>query len=52
MAALDQPVLVDHQRPRADEAHLAAQHVDQLRQLVDRAASQTPRRRGSPAGPS
>ena len=28
------------QRPRADERHLAAQHVEQLRQLVEREAAQ------------
>ena len=32
--------LLDHHRPRADQAHLAAQHVDQLRQLVERGAPQ------------
>ena len=33
--AADALVLGDRQRPRADEAHLAAQHVPELRQLVD-----------------
>ena len=30
------------QRPRADEAHLAAEHVPELRQLVDRRPAQDP----------
>ena len=33
-------VLVGDERPRADEAHLAAQHVEELRQLVERGAAQ------------
>ena len=51
MPALDQRVLVEHQGPRPDEAHLAAQHVDQLRQLVEQGARMpAPTRvtRGSP----
>ena len=43
--ALDLPVLVLDQRPRADEAHLAAQHVEELGQLVERAAPQAAGRR-------
>ena len=35
-----QRVLVDHQRPRADEAHLAAQDVEELGELVERGAAQ------------
>ena len=36
-----EPVVVAlRQRPRADERHLAAQHVEQLRQLVEREAAQ------------
>jgi hypothetical protein len=38
-----QPVEVAHrQRPGADERHLAAQHVEQLGQLVEREAPQDP----------
>ena len=40
--ALDLAVLVEHERARADEAHLAAQHVRQLRKLVERGAAQEP----------
>ena len=40
--ALDAAVLVGYQRARADEAHLAAQDVEQLGQLVERAAAQQP----------
>ena len=32
--------LVEDERPRADEAHLAAQHVPELRQLVEAALAQ------------
>ena len=42
-AALALGVLVDldlHRRPRAHERHLAGEHVDQVRQLVDRVAAQ------------
>ncbi len=38
----DVPVLGGNQRARADEAHLAAHHVQQLRQLVDAGAAQEP----------
>ena len=38
----DLRVLVDDQRPRPDQAHLAAQHVDELRQLVERRRAQEP----------
>ena len=37
---LDLRVLVEDERARADEAHLAAQDVEQLRQLVERRAAQ------------
>ena len=37
--------LVDDERTRADEAHLAAQHVPELRQLVDAPAAQARARR-------
>ena len=40
VAALDAGVLVEHQRARADEAHVAAEHVDELRHLVERVAAQ------------
>jgi hypothetical protein len=40
MPADNPPVLLRDQGPRADEAHLAAQDVDQLRQLVDRGPAQ------------
>ena len=40
--AVDVPMLVEDQRPRADEAHLAPEHVDELRQLVERVAAQKP----------
>ena len=40
--ALDLRVLLEDERPRADEAHLAAQDVEQLRQLVERGAAQEP----------
>ena len=40
--AVDVVVLLGDQRPRADQAHLAAEDVDQLRQLVERAAAQEP----------
>ena len=33
--ALDPAVLVEHERPGADEGHVTAQNVDQLRQLVE-----------------
>ena len=42
-AALALGVLRDlrrHRRPRADQRHLAAQHVDEVRQLVERGAAQ------------
>ena len=42
-AALARRVLLDlhrHRRPRADDRHLAAQHVDEVRQLVERGAAQ------------
>ena len=39
---LEQRVVAERQRPRADEAHLAAQDVDELRQLVEREAAQEP----------
>ena len=35
-------VLVPDQRPRADQAHLPAQHVDELGQLVERAPPKPP----------
>ena len=38
-------VLLEDQRPRPDEAHLAPEDVDQLRQLVERVAAQEARRR-------
>ena len=37
---LEPLVVAQRQRPRADEAHLAAQDVPQLGQLVDREAAQ------------
>ena len=37
---VDVLVLLEDQRPRADEAHLAAEDVEQLRQLVERVAAQ------------
>ena len=46
-AAMPQVVALDlarERRPRADEAHLAAQHVQELRQLVEARASQEPAR--------
>ena len=46
-AALALGVAVDlhlHGRPRADQRHLAAQHVDEVRQLVERRAPQPSRR--------
>ena len=42
MPALDPQILVEHQRPRPDEAHLAPHDVPQLRQLIQRAAPQQP----------
>src|SRR5581483_4681494 len=35
-------------RPRPDEAHVAAEYVDELRQLVERRAPQQPPDRGDP----
>src|SRR6185503_1027506 len=35
-------VLVDDERARTDQAHLAAQHVDELRELVERRPPQEP----------
>ena len=43
-------VLVERQRARADEAHVAAQDVPQLRQLVEAAAAAGGARAGSRAG--
>jgi hypothetical protein len=40
--ALDPARLVQGQRTRADEAHLALDHVDQLRQLVHAVAPDEP----------
>ncbi len=40
MPVLEPLVVALGQRPRADERHLAAQHVEQLRQLVERPAPQ------------
>ena len=37
---LEQLVVAQRQRPRADQAHLAAQDVPELGQLVDREAPQ------------
>jgi hypothetical protein len=37
--------VLHEQRPRSDETHIAAQHVEQLRQLVDRRRSQPPAKR-------
>src|SRR5205814_7364380 len=34
LPAVDAAILVGHERPRPDEAHLAANHVDELGQLV------------------
>src|SRR5437773_142766 len=34
------PVLIQDQGPRADQAHLPTQHVEELRQLVERIAPQ------------
>src|SRR3954469_19684916 len=42
VAPLDLAVLVHDEWTRADEAHLAAQDVQQLRQLVQRRAAQAP----------
>ena len=42
---LEPLVVAQRQRPRADEAHLAAQHVPELRQLVEREPAQDARRR-------
>ena len=44
--ALDQPQLLG---PRADEAHVAAQHVEELGQLVEAGAAQEAARPWSPA---
>ena len=41
-------VLGEDQRARPDEAHLAAQHVEELRQLVDRPAAQEAAERRHP----
>ena len=38
--ALDAPILVEHERTRADEAHLTAQHVEELRELVERSLAE------------
>src|SRR4051812_21055047 len=38
----DHPILLLDQRSRAHEAHLALEHVQELRQLVERAAPQQP----------
>lgn len=48
MAPLDQAVLRQDQRAGPDEAHLALEDVDQLRQLVGRAAPQHPTDPGDP----
>ena len=43
LVPLLEPLEVAHrQRPRTDERHLAADHVDELRQLVEREAAQEP----------
>ena len=47
---LEHVVVALGQRARPDERHLAAQHVDQLRQLVEREAPQDGCRRASGAG--
>jgi hypothetical protein len=50
-AALPRLVLRDlarDRRPRADDGHLAAQHVDELRQLVDAELAHEPADRGDP----
>ena len=39
---LEQRVVAQRQRPRADEAHLAAQDVEHVRELVEREAAQEP----------
>src|SRR5439155_25798284 len=36
---LDERVFVEYERPRADERHLSLEHVDELRELVDRVPS-------------
>ena len=40
MPRLEAVVVAERQRPRPDERHLAAQHVDHVRDLVDREAAQ------------
>ena len=40
MAAGERARLLDRQRPRADDAHLSGEHVEQLRQLVEAGAAQ------------
>ena len=40
--------LARQRRARADQAHVAAQHVEQLGQLVDGVAAQPPARLGDP----
>jgi hypothetical protein len=40
--ALDALVLLDHERTRADEAHLAFEDVQELRQLIQRTLAQEP----------
>src|SRR5215218_8194961 len=42
VVARDQHVLVDDERPRTDEAHLATPHVQQLRELVEARVTQHP----------
>ena len=46
---LEELGLVGEARPRADERHVAAQHVDQLRQLVEARPPQPARRTASPS---
>ena len=41
MPVLEHRVVAQRERPRADEAHLAAEHVRELRELVEREARST-----------
>ena len=48
MPVLEQAVVPERQRPRPHEAHLAAQDVDDLRNLVQRETPQDPPHPGDP----
>ena len=40
LPAFDQLILVEHERPGTDQAHLPSEHVEELRELIEGAATQ------------